>query len=93
MIFVFVFLLVLSRCFRLGLGGIEGLSRSAICDMMLCFFSLVFSGSKAWRYGNVRSFFFFFFFFGGALRDRASVGRMGKENNEKLILKTHLERE
>jgi hypothetical protein len=35
--FDFCFSFVDSHCFRLGLGGIEGLSRSAICDMILCF--------------------------------------------------------
>ena len=49
------------RCVLLsliGLGGIEGFSilslRSEICNFLVCY--AFFSGSKAWRYGHVKSF-------------------------------------
>ncbi len=50
--------------------------QSAICDFIVCY--ALYSGSKAWRYGHVKSFLFG----RGALQDRASVGQMPSMENK-----------
>lgn len=86
-----VFVVVLSHIvIRLGMGGTERVrSRSAICDLLLCF-SCFFSGSKAWRCGNVRFHFF-------SLVTRRTAGQAkrctdGKDEKKKNKLKIYLEK-